>query len=243
MIVLDRVSLSRKQGGVEKKVLSLVSMCVTKGEIYTIIGPSGSGKSTLLRVINRLITASAGTVMYEGKNICDIPVTELRRKVGMVFQQPVLFPGTVESNILYGPKLNHSEVVPLEYLRMVGLPEELLHRDVNKLSGGQQQRVSLARSLANKPDVLLLDEPTSALDIRSTEQLEEMINKLVQELQLTVVWVTHNLEQAQRVGKTTLLLVNGQVVEEQNTNEFFLSPQSNTTVEFLAGKLLTGGIE
>ncbi len=235
------VSLTKLQGGLSTEILRAVGLTARQGEIYTVIGPSGSGKSTLLRLINRLLEPSSGTIFFAGSDIRRMPVTEVRRKIGLVFQQPMLFPGSVEENLCYGPRLrgdNSREAA--KYLDMVGLERELLQRDAAALSGGQQQRVALARALANKPEALLLDEPTSALDPRATEQLEDLILGLVQSLRLTVVWVTHNMEQAKRVGDRTMLLVNGQVVEERPTADFFSWPEQELTIRFLAGKLESG---
>lgn len=244
MIILDKVSLRRSQQKSYKDILSEVSLTVNQGEIYTVLGPSGSGKSTLLRLINRLVEPSSGDIYIEGRNVQQIPVVELRRRIGMVFQQPALFLGTVEENILYGPQIRKDSTVKAnDYLTMVGLEENLLPRDPVTLSGGQQQRVALARALANKPEVVLLDEPTSALDIRSTEQLQTLIMHLVRDLNLTVVWVTHNIEQAKKVGDRAMLLVNGKVIEDQVTQDFFYCPHQDLTRKFLEGTLETEGTE
>jgi len=238
----DKVSLIRSSANLTKEVLKAVSLTVNKGEVYTILGPSGSGKSTLLRLINRLIEPSSGEIYLDNINIREIPVIELRRRIGLVFQQPVLFPGSVQENINYSAKIQGKNFAQAaEYLTMVGLDSELLTMEVSKLSGGQQQRVALARALANKPEVLLLDEPTSALDIQATEQLEALIVNLVKTLGLTVLWVTHNIDQAKRVGDRTMLLVDGRVIEDRVTPDFFNFPREEIAVEFLAGKLKTRG--
>lgn len=236
------VSLTKTNDGLSKEILRAVSLTARQGEIYTVIGPSGSGKSTLLRLINRLLEPSSGTIFFAGSDIKHMPVTEVRRKIGLVFQQPVLFPGSVEENICYGPRLSGDNSVDwAKYLDLVGLERDLLQRDAAALSGGQQQRVALARALANKPEALLLDEPTSALDPRATEQLEDLVMSLVKSLGLTVIWVTHNMDQAKRVGNRTMLLVNGQVIEDRATGDFFSRPEQETTIRFLAGKLESGG--
>lgn len=234
-IAATQISVNKQD---KQNILHEVSFEVETGEIVCIIGPSGAGKSTLLRLINRLNEPSSGNIYFDGTDVCKMPVVGLRQKVGMVFQQPALFAGTVVDNILYGPRLRREKgVEAIEFLDMVGLPSEFLSRDIGTLSGGQQQRVSLARTLANRPEVLLLDEPTSALDIRSTEQLESLILRLVQSMGLTVLWVTHLIEQAKRVSDRVMLLVSGELNEFSPTNHFFTEKGSDIKQKFLAGEL------
>lgn len=242
VVRLEQVSVVKPQNNISKKILDSVSFTAEDSQIYVIVGPSGSGKSTLLRLINRLTDPTEGHIYYREQDIRKVPVTDLRRKIGMVFQQPVLFSGTVEENIYYGPRLKGEKGNQAEdYLKMVGLGNKFGPRDVKTLSGGQQQRVAVARALINKPDVLLLDEPTSALDPTATEQLESLMVGLVKSFGLTLVWVTHNIEQAKRVGDRTMLLVNGQIVEDRPTTEFFAHPEHELAKQFLAGKLEAGG--
>ena len=182
-----------------------------------------------------------GEIALEGEDIRQINVYELRRRIGLVIQKPIFFPGTVGDNILYGPRLwvkDHSALAdPKHYLEMVGLDPDWVERDPNTLSGGQQQRVSLARTLANNPEVLLLDEPTSALDAQASEHLETLITNLCRERELTVIWVTHDVHQAERVASDVTLLYRGKVVEQGSAKRFFSGPSTEEGRTFLAGKL------
>lgn len=212
MTVMETRGLSLSRGG--REVLHDISFSVDADETLVLIGPSGSGKSSLLRCLNRLEEPAPGTVFLQGKDITTLPVIELRRRVGMVFQQPQMFPGTVAENIAYGPALR-GETLPRErieaLLDMVTLAPDLADRPANELSGGQAQRVAIARALANESEVLLLDEPTSALDPIATRAVEETLLGLRDRLDLTFIWVSHAVEQARRVGDRALLLIDGRV--------------------------------
>lgn len=229
-----------KDGPKRAELLRDINFTVDEGLIFTIMGPSGAGKSTLLTLLNRLEEPSAGQILLDGTPITQLEVVNLRRRVGMVFQTPALFPMTVEQNICYGPNLRQRREYPglaARYLEMVGLDPELAGRDAGNLSVGQQQRVSIARTLANEPEVLLLDEPTSALDPTATSQIEELIRTLNQKIGLTIVWVTHDMKQAARVGDRTMLLASGEKVEEGETRAIFASSQNEVTRLFIAGRL------
>ncbi len=229
-----------KDGPQRAELLHDINFAVEEGVIFTIMGPSGAGKSTLLSLLNRLDEPSAGQILLDGTPITQLEVVALRRRVGMVFQVPALFPMTVEQNIGYGPNLRQRRDYPglaARYLEMVGLDPELVGRDAGSLSVGQQQRVSIARTLANEPEVLLLDEPTSALDPTATSQIEELIRALNKQMGLTIIWVTHDMQQAARVGNRTMLLVAGQKIEEGDTKAIFASPKNEATRLFIAGRL------
>src|SRR5271154_1197353 len=179
-VILRPEHLGRRVG--EKWIVQDVSLEVRCGELLGIVGPSGSGKSSLLRLLNRLDEPTSGTVFLEDQDYRQIPPQELRRRVGMVTQRPFLFPGNIAANLRFGPAqrgetLPDSEIASL--LERVGLPG-FASRNVANLSGGEQQRVSLARALANRPEILLLDEPTSALDEHAKIGVEELIRNLVQ---------------------------------------------------------------
>jgi ABC-type phosphate transport system, ATPase component len=229
------------QGAKTTEILREVSLSVRLGTIHALLGPSGSGKSTLLYTINRLREIWKGEITLEGKEIRQIDVYELRRRVGLVLQKPTFFPGSVGDNILYGPRLwgkdNSTLIDPRHYLEIVQLDPDWLSRDPNTLSGGQQQRVSLARTLANNPEVLLLDEPTSALDTQSREHLEILIKNLCQERKLTVIWVTHDVQQAKRIAQDVTLLYQGRAVEHGDAKGFFSEPKTEEGRTYLAGKL------
>jgi putative ABC transport system ATP-binding protein len=236
-IKMERVSF--RSGGEE--ILKNINVEFEAGLIHTLIGPSGAGKSTFIKLINRLIDPTEGRVLVDGTDIKNFDIISLRRKIGMVFQQAYLFDGTVSDNIKYGPKLAGEKNVDVKYyLQIVGLGENLENKSVDNLSGGEQQRVSIARTLANKPEVILLDEPTSALDPASTQLIEDLILELKNKFNLTFIWITHNMEQAKRVGDYTYLLVGGELADFGRTAEFFENPQKQITRLFIEGKL-TGG--
>lgn len=180
------------------------------GKVTAIVGPSGSGKTSLLRCLNRLEEPDEGRVLLDGEDIRGIAPTELRRRVGMVFQTPVLFDGGVRANLTYG--LNRVDDADLLWaMSEAGLKEEFLGRDSSALSVGQAQRACIARCLVRKPEVLLMDEPTSALDQDAAARIETLITTLADH-GLTIVLVTHDLAQADRVASEALLLVEGVVV-------------------------------
>lgn len=219
-------------------VLDDLSGEIPHGKIVTIVGPSGAGKSTLLSLCNLLVTPDTGEVHVNSKEVRTWNIGELRRYVGLVFQAPTMFPGTVEDNLMIGPKLRHCTIQrPEHYLQNVGLPLSLLNSEAESLSGGQKQRVALARVLVNDPKVLLLDEVTSALDPLAAKEVEDWILKVQRQNQMTVVWVTHNLQQAKRVGDMTWLLASGKIIESLETDRFFTDPKEEMTRQFLAGDM------
>ncbi|XP_078443599.1 non-intrinsic ABC protein 3 [Wolffia australiana] len=199
-----------------EKILDGVNLEVPRGKIVGIIGPSGGGKSTLLRAINRLWEPPSGSVFLDGEDIISLNVLSLRRKVGMLFQLPSLFEGSVADNVRYGPALAGKKLSESEVERLLGLADldpAMASKSGSELSVGQAQRVALARTLANDPEVLLLDEPTSALDPISTQNIEDAILRLRNAHALTVVLVSHSLTQIRRVADVACLVVAGQVVE------------------------------
>ena len=240
-VEVKNISLSVQQDVQEVELLKDVSLEVRLGMIHALLGPSGSGKSTLLYAINRLRQIQHGEITLDGKDIRQINVFELRRRIGLVMQKPIFFPGTVGENILYGPSLWAKDNVtlpdPKHYLELVQLDQDWVSRDPNTLSGGQQQRVSLARTLANNPEVLLLDEPTSALDAQASEHLETLISNLCRERELTVIWVTHDVHQAERIAQDVTLLYRGREVEHGLAKRFFAGPSTEEGRAYLAGKL------
>ncbi|KAK7251738.1 hypothetical protein RIF29_35193 [Crotalaria pallida] len=204
------------------QILKGITVNIPKGVIVGVIGPSGSGKSTLLRALNRLWEPPSSTVYLDGRDITDLDVLSLRRKVGMLFQLPALFEGTVADNVRYGPqlrgkKLSDDEVHKL--LIMADLDDSFLDKSGTELSVGQAQRVALARTLANSPEVLLLDEPTSALDPISTENIEDALVKLNKNRGMTVIMVSHSIKQIQRIADIVCLLVDGEIVEVLKPDE------------------------
>lgn len=219
--------------------------------IHALIGPSGCGKSTFLRCINRLNeeiegTKITGSIYLDGEDIYgnNVDPVQIRKKVGMVFQQPNPFPAmSIFENVIAGVKLNglapkreFEEIVETS-LRKASLWEEvkdILHRPGSSLSGGQQQRLCIARAIAPGPDILLMDEPTSALDPIATEKIEQLVAQLGGEY--TVVIVTHNMQQAKRISDKTYFFVLGEVLEQNNTKTFFTSPTHPKACEYIEGQ-------
>jgi len=227
-----------------------IDLDIPEHHVTAFIGPSGCGKSTLLRCMNRLNDLIEGA-RHEGNIFLDdvdifnpkIDITDLRKRVGMVFQKSNPFPKSIFENVAYGPRLQGmknraalEEIV--EYsLRGAGLWEEVkdrLHMSALGLSGGQQQRLCIARALAVKPDVLLMDEPCSALDPIATGIIEELLFSLKKEL--TVVIVTHNMQQAARVSDCTAFMYLGQLVEFGLTKQLFTNPVKKQTEDYITGR-------
>lgn len=187
-------------------ILDDVSIGIERGRVSAIAGPSGAGKTTLLRCLNGLAAPSKGSVLLDGTDIEAIDPVALRRRVGLVFQLPMIFEGSVRENVVYG--LSDRDIVTDDALAMAGLDASYAQRVASSLSVGEAQRVSLARALVREPEVLLMDEPTSALDRDSREIIESLVRSL-SESGLTVVLVTHDLAQAERVADEAWLLVGG----------------------------------
>ena len=211
-IVLRTEHLGRVAEGVA--IVNDVSLEVFRGELLGIVGASGSGKSSLLRLLNRLDEPTSGTVYLDEVDYQTIPPRELRRRLGMVTQRPFLFPGNVASNLRFGPQ-QRGEMIPDTTIRcllqQVGL-EGFADRDVANLSGGEQQRVSLARALANEPEMLLLDEPTSALDEDAKLGVEHLIRDLATASSRTFILVTHDREQARRICDRVGTMEHGRLI-------------------------------
>jgi putative ABC transport system ATP-binding protein len=222
-IALETQNLSRAIVG--KVLVNDISVEVQHGEVLAVVGPSGAGKSSFLRLLNRLDEPTGGAVLLDGRNYSEIAPRELRRRVGMVMQMAYLFPGTVAANIAFGPQQRHETISPEQIhalLDRVGLPG-YQNRDVSNLSGGEAQRVSLARTLANFPEVLLLDEPTSALDDASERGIEELVLGIIRERRMTCVIVTHDMPQAARIADRTMVLESGRLTAIGPTEEVLLA--------------------
>ncbi|MDD2331245.1 MAG: phosphate ABC transporter ATP-binding protein PstB [Candidatus Cloacimonetes bacterium] len=233
----------------ENQVLKAVNIEIHRKLITAMIGPSGCGKSTLLRCFNRMNdlipeTRIKGKVMVDEENIYHpkANVTEIRTRVGMVFQKPNPFPKSIFKNVAYGVtiqgKLNKSETQDRveKSLRDAWLWDEVkdrLHESAFSLSGGQQQRLCIARALANNPEVLLLDEPTSALDPQSTARIEELCLEL--KSRVTILIVTHNIAQAGRISDYAAFMYLGELVEFGETSKVFTVPQDKRTEAYLTG--------
>lgn len=234
----------------DNRALTDISMNFESNKVTALIGPSGCGKSTLLRLLNRMNdlierTRVEGEVLFEGKNIysSDVDPVEIRRRIGMVFQKPNPFPKSIFNNIVYGPRLmgisdrTELEALVEQSLKAAVLWEEvkdILGQSAMMLSGGQQQRLCIARALAMRPDVLLMDEPTSALDPISTAKIEELIEELKKEY--TIIIVTHNMQQAARVSDYTGFFYLGKLIEFNNTEKIFTTPDVKQTEDYITGR-------
>ena len=238
--VTKRRLIRQNQDAQEITVLKNLSVKINSNEVFAVVGPTGSGKSTLLRLLNRLEDSSEGSIFLDGQNTKDIDVVSLRRKVGLVFQVPILFDGTVEKNILFSLKAKRDtslKGVAEKYLNLVNLDRSFLGRNSSELSVGQKQRISIARALTCEPEILLMDEPTSALDPTATCNIENLIIDLKSQMGLTIVFVTHHIEQAKRVGERGMVLVSGEKVEEGRIPDLFENSQNAITRKFVDGIL------
>ena len=234
----------------ESKALKNISLALPERSVTAFIGPSGCGKSTLLRVLNRIYELypkqrAEGEVLLDGENILDRSqdLNLLRTKIGMVFQKPTPFPMSIYENIAFGvrlyEKLSRAEIDARveEALRRAALWDEVkdkLAASGLSLSGGQQQRLCIARTVAVKPEVILLDEPASALDPLSTAKIEELIDEL--QADYTIVIVTHNMQQAARVSSRTAFMYLGELIEFDRTEKIFTSPREKRTQDYITGR-------
>jgi phosphate transport system ATP-binding protein len=232
------------------KALKNVSLPLHDRKVTAFIGPSGCGKSTLLRVLNRIYELypnqrAEGEVLLDGENILDrkMDLNLLRARIGMVFQKPTPFPMTIYENVAYGIKLyermRKSELDDrvenaLQRAALWNEVKDKLKESGLSLSGGQQQRLCIARTVATKPEVILLDEPCSALDPISTAKIEELIDELAHEY--TIVIVTHNMQQASRVSDYTAFMFLGELIEFGTTEKLFTAPQNKRTEEYITGR-------
>ncbi len=232
----------------KKQVLKNISIGFPENKVTALIGPSGCGKSTLLRCFNRMHDLNPDT-RIEGKLLLDsedlynraISVTQVRKRVGMVFQKANPFPKSIYENINYGLKINGIPSAERPAIVESAIKESFLWEEVRdelkkpatRLSGGQQQRLCIARTVALRPEVILMDEPCSALDPISTLKIEELIRKLKEHY--TIVIVTHNMQQAQRVADKTVFMYLGEVIEEGVTDSVFNRPEKELTRNYISG--------
>lgn len=218
-------------GNASRPILSEITLRIPAGGRWTVVGHSGAGKTTLLRLLNRMVEPTRGTVRRAGVPLCDIPPSELRRQVGMVFQEPVWLPGTVRDNLLAAAALG---VVPAEraearipeILSLIGLAPDFLTRVEDALSLGERQRVALGRALMTGPRALLLDEPTASLDPPGARSLIDQILSLARTETLTLVLVTHRLRDARQFGGDAVLMEAGRLAEVGPSDEVIPRLQS-----------------
>ncbi|RMG03975.1 MAG: phosphate ABC transporter ATP-binding protein PstB [Nitrospirae bacterium] len=232
------------------RALKSINLPVFKNRVTALIGPSGCGKTTLLRCFNRMHdlypgNRYSGEIIFNGKNILadDVDLIDLRSRIGMVFQKPTPFPMSIFDNIAYGLKLRGikkrselSERVEraLVHAALWDEVKDKLSNSAYALSGGQQQRLVIARALAVEPEILLFDEPTSALDPISTSKIEELAVKLKEEV--TIIIVTHNMQQAARISDFTGFLMLGELIEFDRTDKIFTSPDEKLTEDYITGR-------
>src|SRR5579885_3637672 len=222
--VIDFRDISYRVGSTQ--VISALNLQVARGETLVLLGRSGSGKTTTLKLINRLVTPTAGEIYVNGSSISSTDVIRLRRGIGYVIQDVGLFPHfTVERNIALVPKIerwpgDRIRARVQELLKLVGLAPDLASRYPHQLSGGQRQRVGVARALAADPEILLMDEPFGALDPLTRDELQREFLSLQQRLQKTVVFVTHDLREALRLGSRIALMEAGKLVTVLTPHEF-----------------------
>jgi phosphate transport system ATP-binding protein len=234
----------------EHKALKNINLDFRDRHVTALIGPSGCGKSTLLRIFNRIYSLypeqrATGEIMLDGRNVIssDVDVNELRSRIGMVFQKPTPFPMSIYDNVAFGirlyekpPKSELDDRVE-GALRRAALWDEVkdkLKTSGMGLSGGQQQRLCIARTIAQKPEVILFDEPTSALDPISTGKIEDLLEQL--KTDFTIVIVTHNMQQAARISQYTAFMYLGEVIEFAPTNTIFMNPAKKQTQDYVTGR-------
>ncbi|MDR2545757.1 MAG: phosphate ABC transporter ATP-binding protein PstB [Methanobrevibacter sp.] len=234
----------------EAQILKDINIKIVENTVTALIGPSGCGKSTFLRSLNRMHDSSPsfrkeGKILLDGEDIYSpkMDVVDLRKKVGMVFQKANPFPKSIYENVAYGLRIHgvndedHIAQVVEDSLKSAALWEQVedkLHNSALSLSGGQQQRLCIARTIANKPEVILMDEPCSALDPIAAAKIEELIYKLKNDY--TIIIVTHNMQQATRVSKYTSFFLSGEIIESDLTEELFVNPQNKKTEEYITGR-------
>ena len=246
MSIISAKNLSLWYGNFQ--ALKNINIEIPEHSITALIGPSGCGKSTFLKTLNRMndlipTVKITGDVTYNGQNIFDADVNNLRKEVGMVFQKPNPFPMSIYDNIAYCPrthgitgKAQLDEIVE-KALRSAAIWDEVkdrLKKNALGMSGGQQQRLCIARALAVEPKVLLMDEPTSALDPISTSRIEDLAMELKKDY--TIVVVTHNMQQAVRISDQTAFFLLGDLVEYGNTEEMFSQPKDQRTEDYITGR-------
>lgn len=223
----------------EQQILTNISGHVKEGKITAFIGPSGAGKSTLLKMCNRLISQTSGKIEVFNQPIEQYNPIELRREIGIALQSAPMINGTVFDNLNLPKKLQHATLSAhdaITILKDVGLDETFLKKDAKILSGGQKQRVSIARTLINKSKILLLDEITSALDLTATKEIEQLITSLNKKYKVTIILVTHNIEQAISISDEIWVLMDGSLKEVCANDQLENSPNEEVQ-QFLRGVL------
>ncbi len=241
-VLIRLENITKQYGGTEEPAVNNLTMDVLRGEVLVLVGPSGCGKSTTLRLINRLIEPSSGKIYLDGEDVTDINPSNLRRRIGYVIQQVGLFPHrTIAENIATVPKLLGWDKKRIderidELLELVSMdPATYRERYPKELSGGQAQRVGVARALAADPDVLLMDEPFGAIDPITRDRLQNEFLRLQQDLQKTIVFVTHDIDEAIKMGNKIAILREGSEIAQLDTPEAILAEPADDFVENFLG--------
>ncbi|MEK5111330.1 ABC transporter ATP-binding protein [Bacillus sp. FSL R5-0677] len=240
MIQFNQVSKSYEDG---TKAVDSLHLEIKRGEFFVLIGPSGCGKTTTMKMINRLIETTEGSILIDGKNIQQYDINELRWDIGYVLQQIALFPHmTIAENIAVVPEMRKWSKEKIktrvdELLQMVGLdPDVYRDRMPDELSGGQKQRVGVVRALAANPKIVLMDEPFSALDPLSREQLQKDIVQLQKKIQKTIVFVTHDMQEALSLGDRICIMKEGKVVQLDTPEGIIHNPKNEFVEEFIGNR-------
>ncbi|GAB6458036.1 ABC transporter ATP-binding protein [Bacillus cereus group sp. MYBK71-2] len=240
MIQFNQVSKSYEDG---TKAVDSLHLEIKKGEFFVLIGPSGCGKTTTMKMINRLIETTEGSILIDGKDIQEYNINELRWDIGYVLQQIALFPHmTIAENIAVVPEMRKWSKEKIkarvdELLQMVGLdPDVYRDRMPDELSGGQKQRIGVVRALAANPKIVLMDEPFSALDPLSREQLQKDIVQLQKKIQKTIVFVTHDMQEALSLGDRICIMKEGKVVQLDTPEEIIRNPKNEFVEEFIGNR-------
>ncbi|WP_338781215.1 betaine/proline/choline family ABC transporter ATP-binding protein [Metabacillus sp. FJAT-52054] len=241
MLKLTNLSKIYKGG---KHAVKEINLEIEKGEFICFIGPSGCGKTTTMKMINRMIEPSKGSIFIEGKNILDKDPVKLRREIGYVIQQIGLFPHmTIQQNIVLVPKLlkwpeDKKRARAEELLKLVDMGPEYLDRYPHQLSGGQQQRIGVLRALAADPPLILMDEPFGALDPITRDALQEEFKKLQKTLHKTIVFVTHDMDEAIKLADRIVILRDGEIVQVGSPDEILRNPANEFVEEFIGKERL-----
>lgn len=239
LIEIDKISKAYDGG---KNVLTDVSLEIQEGEFVTILGPSGCGKTTLLKMVNKLIPFDSGVIRVDGKSVSEWDSIELRRSIGYVIQQIGLLPHlTIEQNISYVLSLSNSDKMyrqarAAELIELVGLPKDYLGRYPRQLSGGQKQRVGVARALAADPDIILMDEPFGAVDEIARTGLQDEFKELHRKLGKTILFVTHDIQEALKLGTKIVLMNEGSIEQVGTVDDLIFNPKSEFVKTFFGIK-------
>jgi len=242
MVQFENVSMAYGQ----HEVLKSLNLHIGKGQLVVLIGPSGCGKTTTLQLINRLIRPTSGSIFVDGKDISQVDPVELRRGIGYVIQEIGLFPHmTIQQNIEVVPKLlgwdeNRRRERTLQLLKLVNMDEKYLKSYPSELSGGQQQRIGLLRALAVEPPIILMDEPFGALDPITRESLQEEIKTLQKKLKKTIVFVTHDMDEALKLADIIVLMKDGEIVQAATPKELLSNPANEFVEQFIGRHRIYG---